>query len=645
MTQEPPIPSELSKSQRACPAASPRAVAPAKIGARYWLLGCALFSVSSVMGQGPQPAPVPTAPAAQPAPASNGKKEFSLSGDGAAFDPGSDVMTWSGNHWNINNNRLFEARFEKYLNAPEETSAQDQAYQGIISRILSLLAPGNASTRNLNAAFHLLPQGSSFDIDARLCDALADAVYSASSSLQAQDRMAAYGDALEAARRQQYWNAEHLSAGQALSSGSSTTSGPGKGAPTQTGKQTFEDTAAQGQATSRIAEIEAKMKTNMLKQELSALAVKVEFQALIVQFFFQRRFQHVLMATRFYRAIFTDGDTKLNLSKNSEDLLGKSAGMPPTVGTLDSMANEAIRDVREGVRAYEFLLEKNELDSASKRLAEAFTVGEYVPEIRTLSRDKKRRALDFNRKSYQLISALDVKDYTLAEQLVTDIGKIARDFDASKAMGAIEGSRVAARMHLAKARNAALSGDHQTLETELKAAAEIWPRNPELAEISSQIFTQGGPVQQALIDFDQLVSQKNYRRIYEDSARFIAATALYPDRLAQLKKILDDVKTIEIAMIQANAMAQQSNYDGAWETVEKISAQYPDDNKLSQTRADLTTQAADFVRAIRSAQALEKRDQLGSSLALFLKARKMYPASDFANEGVGRLVKKILPAT
>ena len=51
--------------------------------------------------------------------------------------------------------------------------------------------------------------------------------------------------------------------------------------------------------------------------------------------------------------------------------------MPPTVGTLDSMANEALRDVREGVKAYEFLLQNNELESATKRLAEAFTVGEY----------------------------------------------------------------------------------------------------------------------------------------------------------------------------------------------------------------------------------------------------------------------------
>jgi hypothetical protein len=641
MKQKPPTSSESCASQSAGPAASPRP----RIRARHWLLGFALLSVSPLLGQGPEPAPAPAAPAAQPAPAASEKKEFSLSRD-AAFDPGSDVMTWQGNHWNVNNNRVFEARFEKYLSAPEETSLEDRQYQTIIRNILALLAPGHASMQNVNAAFRLLPQGSSFDIDARLCDSLADAVYSCWLSLQAQDRLADNAEAMEKRRNQSYWNARHVSAGESINNGGGTTSsGSGKTAQTKTTKQSFEDTTAQGQLTGQIAEIELQLKANAAKQELSALASKVQFQTFIVQLFLQRRFQHVLMATRFYRAIFTDGDTKLNLSKNSEDLFEKSAGMPPTVGTLDSLANEALRDVREGVRTYEFILQRNELDSATKRLAEAFTVGEFVPEIRTLSRDKKRQALDFSRKSYQLISALDVKDYTLAEQLVNDLRKVAKDFDASKPTGLIETSKVGARLHLAKARNAAFSGDQQTLDTELKAAVELWPRNPELAEVANMISSRGNVQEQALIDFDQLVSQKNYRRIYDDSPRFIAATALDPARLAQLKKILDEIKTIEIAMTQANAMAQQSNYDGAWETVEKISAQYPDDNKLSQTRADLTTQAADFVRTIRDAQALEKKDQLGSSLALFLKARKMYPSSGFANDGVDRLVKRILPAT
>jgi len=351
----------------------------------------------------------------------------------------------------------------------------------------------------------------------------------------------------------------------------------------------------------------------------------------------------VLMATRFYRSVFTDGDTKLNVGKDTKDLFEKSAGMPPTVGTLDSMANEALRDVRESVQAYNFLLEKNELESATKRLAEGFTVGEYVPEIRTLARDKKRQALEFVQKSNQLISAIDVKDYALAEQLVQNLGRIAKDFDNSKPMAMIETSKTVAQMHLAKARNAALSGDKATLESELTAATELWPRNPALAEISKMIFSQGDVLQKALLDFDQLLSQKNHRQIFDDKARFIAATAQYPERAKQLNEVLDQIQKIEIAMMQANAMAQQSNYAGAWESVEKIATQFPDDNKLSQTRANLTTQAADFVRTLRSAQDFEKKDQVGSSLAWYLKAKKLYPGSEFAGEGVDRLVKRILP--
>jgi hypothetical protein len=40
---------------------------------------------------------------------------------------------------------------------------------------------------------------------------------------------------------------------------------------------------------------------------------------------------------------------------------------------------------------------------------------------------------------------------------------------------------------------------------------------------------------------------------------------------------------------------------------------------------------------------LEKKDQTGSSLAWYLKAKKLYPGSEFAGDGVNRLVKKILP--
>jgi tetratricopeptide (TPR) repeat protein len=266
-----------------------------------------------------------------------------------------------------------------------------------------------------------------------------------------------------------------------------------------------------------------------------------------------------------------------------------------------------------------------------------------MPEIRTLPRSEKRQALSFAQKSYQLVSALEVKDYTLAQTLVDDLRALAKDFDTSKPVAAIETARTISALHLAKARAAAVSGDKAVLESELKAAAELWPRNPALAEVSGLIFNQGDVQQRALLDFDQLLSQHNYRLIFDDRMRFIAASALYPDRQKQLKDVLTLMQDVETAIIQAGEIAKHGDYAGAWETLEKKFQVFPDDSKLNQLRASLTTEASEFVHTLRTAEQLEKKDQIGSSLAWFLKAQKIYPASEFAQDGVSRLVKKVLP--
>ena len=616
---------------------------------RCWLLGAGglVLSAALLCAQVPDaPAPAaPAAPAAQPAAGGAPKNGSPVGNDVPIFDPGTENVTWQGKTWNVNNNRLFQARFEKYLNAPEATGKEDADYQRAITTILNCLAPGNATTQNIDLAFRWLPVGSRYDIDARLCDALADAVYSAWKSQQNQERMVAATAALEQERKDIYWRAEHAAKSdnaKSLPSGGGQNGGKNGSKPSG-GQKNFEDTMTQARHSKDVLDVEAQIKATHLKKELSQIQAKVEFQALIVQFFVQRRFQHVLMGTRFYRAIFTDGDTKLNVGKDTKDLFEKSAGMPPTVGTLDSLANEAMRDVREGVKAFEFLVSKQELESASKRLAEAVLVGEYVPEIRTLPREKKRQVLEFVQKTNQLISAIDVKDYTLAEAVVKQLEKIAHDFDSSKPMAAIETSKQVASMHLAKARNAALKGDEVTLQAELTEATKLWPRNPELAEMAKKISGIGNLQAQAALDFDQLLGQKNHRQIFEKRVTFISMLALDNVRSKQLEGVLKNMQTIETALGTASAMAVQTNYAGAWESVEKIAGEFPDDTKLSQTRADLTIKASDFVRTLQGAQDLEKKDQVGSSLAWYLKAQKLYPQSDFAKDGVERLVKKILP--
>ena len=585
------------------------------------------------------PAPAP-APAAAPGPAAGPQNNF-LGKDAPFLDPGSEIMTWDGKAWNINNNRLFSARFEKYLNAEAENSAADASYREVVKTIIDKLTPYQISPTSLDQAFQLLPKAASFQADANLSEALASSVYSVWQARREDQRMVAANDALEAERKRTQWNAEMTAHASSLDSINSKASKAEQDQYQQ--EENMKRTTQMTPYITKLAELKAQTIAIAAKRATSEIQTKLEFQALIVQFFMQRRFEHVLMATQFYRAIFGEGDTTLKVGTDAQKLFASTTGMPPTVSVVDSLAREAVRDVHEGVEAYNFLLGKDELESATKRLSEAFAIGEFMPEMRTLPRDKKRLALAFTQKSNQLLAALEVKDYTTAQADVRDLEKTAKDFDNTKPMAAIETAKTVAAMHLAKAKNAAVSGDRTTLEEELKAATEIWPRNPALSELSTAIFSQADVQQKALMDFDQLLSQKNYRQIFNDRYRYISATALAPDRQEQLKKVLTNMESIEGALMRGQEIAKRGDYVGAWEAVEQVYQQFPEDNKLNQARATYTTEAADFVRTLRTAEQLEDKQQYGSSLAWYLKAQKMYPPSDYASTAIARLVKEVLP--
>ena len=105
------------------------------------------------------------------------------------------------------------------------------------------------------------------------------------------------------------------------------------------------------------------------------------------------------------------------------------------------------------------------------------------------------------------------------------------------------------------------------------------------------------------------------------------------------------MRQIETAIMRSTEIAKRGDNCGAWEGMERAYKQFPEDTKLNQLRANLSTEASDFVRAIRTAQQLEAKGQTGASLAWYLKAQKLYPPSDFAQEGIQRLVQKVLPGS
>ena len=561
------------------------------------------------------------------------------------LDPTNNVLSFDGKAFNVQDNQIFRSRFEKFLNAPEATSEMDEAYQRSIRDVLDALSPHKKP--DLTTAVANLQYAAEFPQDARLCESLANAIYRVWLAKKSEHELNQINTALDARRRQLDWNFDQWKEPSKIKQGPQR-AGSGRNNQQQQQANQVTNPANAGHVSryvQRIAEVEAQRVANKAKIELTEIEAKLEFQGLIVQFFMQRRFEHVIMGARLYTEFFKDGSGRLQFEEGSdvEQTFSKSIGFNPTIATLDAFSNEAIRDVNQAVEAFGFLLEQGEIDGATRQLQQAFLTGEYVPSVQRVPREDKRQVLGYAQNSFQLVNAMEVKDYTLAEELVTEMREQARDFDHSKPTAAIESAKIASTMRIRTAGNAALSGDNLAYEENIKAAAEIWPTNPMLKE-QFGVFADAADVQQqAKLEFDRLLSTKSYRQIYENKARFIAATVDDRERQEALDQIVGNILEIETSMKQAEGFAKAGNSHMAWELIESTFRRFPDDVPLSAMRSDLSTEVAEFVRALKNAENLEQRSQTGSALAWFLKSRRMYPQSQFAQEGIDRLVSKILP--
>ncbi len=559
------------------------------------------------------------------------------------LNPGSEVASWNGQNWNVADQRLFRARFEKYLAAPAATSAADQAYRDLLLKAMKALSPGQPGGPSVAQAVALTGQAADYPIDARLCDSLNQAVYSVVLYKKNAKLLGEMNKSLAQKRKDEAWNLK-ISGGPNTLAPAAAPAKPGEAPPPTVTQQASEFSIA-GTHIKNMVEIDAARVANAAKMSVAELKAKVEFQALIVQFFLQRRFEHCILASRLYRALFEDGDAGLKLKEGSdvEKLFIQTTGVTPTVSALDAMASEAIRDVDEGIQAFLYLAERQELESASKRLSEAFVVGEYLPRVRTLEREQKEKVQGFVRQGNQLISAIDVKDYTLAEEIVETLRKTAKDFDFSKPRAAIETARSASGLHIQKARSAAIAKDDQGVADNIAQAAMIWPTNPDLKAFATQVAAYGDMNSRVLNDLDTLIAQKNYREIFREQTKYAGGVLGKPEYEQKLKSVLEEVGKVERVVMTADELAKAGDSTGAWERLEEIARDFPDDNEVNRRRADLSRKNPSFIHAITEARRHEDNARVGISLSWYLRARRAYPASLFAKQGINRLSDKILP--
>ena len=519
------------------------------------------------------------------------------------------MLQFNGKTWKPSDNAIFMGRFEKFLNTPEENGEAEQEHRKILNQIIALLDPNVLKPGTLSEAFRLLARASTFLGDSRLCDTLANAIYSVWQSKRNQVILGEANRILDE-------EIEKKSRSTSLSS------------------------------MEKVAENKAKITANGARSALSELQAKIDFQGVLIQLFMQRRFHHVAIGTRFYRAIFTDGDSRLNIDKTTVQALDNGSGSAPTVATLESLGNEAMRDVQLATQAFHTLYDKGELRSATERLRDAMMVGEHMPELRTVPLKRKRDVLNFLQKVQQLEGSLETLNFTLADELINSAGglkTIAKDFDSAKPQGVINAAKASAHLYLVKARAAANSGETAKFEIAIQEAARIWPNNPELNEVSETTFKMGDTAHLALAELDQLISHKNFSRIGREAGRFLAAAqTATPERRANLLEILEQVKSIEASITRAQEFSKRGDYAGAWESLDQSAKLFPDEIEINRLRSEYAIKAPAFVGAIENGRKSEGRSQLAVSLSWYLKAQRLYPGSEIAQQAQARIAPKLL---
>jgi hypothetical protein len=594
----------------------------------------------------PQPASPPqdtaAAPAKQPAASPFGQEIPML-------DPSAETITVGGVAIPLGDNRLLKARFEKFLSQPPESDEAAARYRQTITTILATISPFRSAGPDLYSAFKLLPTAASYPGDANLCGSLAESIYMAMLAKQDVNGLKKLNLTIEEEKkaiiRDGDWKARHE---RDKTLGDTKPSNGGKGGAAKTAQTPGTGIVSLQYADilRRITEIEALKKANIIRTEAQTLRTKAQYQVSMIQWFVQRRYEHVLMAARFYNQIWKDGDQTLTIDKNSDvsKLFSESVGVSPTVASLDSLSNEAIREAAKYVEAFDLMLTRDELHSAAQRLMEAYAIGEYLAPVATLPLDKKRRVANYVRDLHELYGTLQARDYTKTKLLADRLKTSAKDFPSSKVDSAIAAYTLASDLAIEEAKAHLLARESDKAAEKIRTATEIWPTNPKLTEFRN-LITSSSALITIRNDFDRLLSEGNFREIAKRQYEIAPAIQGDATREDAFKQIMTNLMKIEAALGKAAEFSKVGQNYAAWEQLAELREQFPDDPKLGRELELLAPKVADFTKALDKARQFENRSpkQTGSALSWYLKARSIHPQSKLADDGAKRLTREILP--
>lgn len=566
------------------------------------------------------------------------------------LDPSTDTMSYNGAKFDVGNNAIVRARFEKYLQSTPDDSTEAKRYRKKLRSLLKLTQQSARSKREIGSETlvkigHGLYEMNDYPGDGGISGALASTMASAIAVQYANRARSRKNEALQK-------EIDELVAKTNMMTNRNT----GKGtASNQNGKsgsssKTETNTFAIARQTKQIATMEASGIKNDADSIAAMEMAKINFQSTIVSMLMQRRYDHALIGAHVYRHIFRDGDTTLKINSDSEAgrIFEGGVGMPPTVNTMATIASNLRHEVDQNMDAVTNMLAQNKLSDATQSLIQAVAVGEYMQSVATFPIESRRRIAEFWSLRRKALTTLNARDYAALEEIATKMKALDPDFDDSMLTSYCAGRKAQSDLHLRNAAKALKAGDDATFNEEITKAGSIWPKNPNLEKGRRQLesLDNQDPVRD---EFRTLIARKEFRTIYNEQDKF-EVVALDPELKQLYKEAITLIGTIDGMLTQLEAAAKQDATMGPCMAYEMLlehgekDARYKDDSRYRDAVNRFALGAHDFTKALENARSCEERREYGSALSNYFRAQCLYPRSTMAGEGVRRVSEIILRA-
>ncbi len=568
------------------------------------------------------------------------------------LDPSSDTMSYNGSKFDVGNNALVRERFEKYLEQVPDDTEEARRYRKRINEILKYTQSSNKSKSAVGGG-QLVKIGfglyeiAEYPADGGQANALASEIASALDAQRVNYRRdqdsARLAKDIDRLKKQT----------NTLTNRNTMRREPPKpsSGPARASGKVQSNTFKIASNTTDIAEKKAEQVKNSAANEATLAMAKLNYQSLLMGLLIQRRFDHAVIGARTYRHIFKDGDTKLNLDKDSDaaKLFSGISGMPPTITAVDSLASNARADVDQHIEAVYSLLARNKLADATQHLIAAVALGEYMQSVTTFPTKDRLRISEYWNLRKRALTALNARDYGQVEEIADKMKAMDADFDDSMLRSYCDGKKMQSDLCIRNAMKALRANNEEEFNRQITDAGIIWPRNPKLkegAEALEKLDAQD-PVKD---EFRELVKNKEFRRVHDNQSRY-EVVAIDPELRDQYKDVITLVSTIDVMLSELETAARQDRVMGPCVAYEKLlerqrqDERYAADDRFRDALAEYKSQAHDFVQALDDAKSCEERREHGSALSCYYRAQCIYPHSTIAEEGVQRMTDVILKAS